>query len=138
MKNLFIKQEDELKISIWVGESQTGKMVAYPDGYKISDKIVFNGDPEKIDIVFRYPNYRDTIEISDSSNVAFSGNGDVSVKTNSIRFRRICKLIKRWSVKDAEGNQVEPNEENLGTLDPIIGTALCYALEMALGVGNEE
>jgi len=79
-------------------------------------------------LVFRLPNYRDSVEWVDSG-VQFSIDGGVKISSGVVSFGRFSRLLKSWDFKDENGAIVPANAENIGLLEPSVAKCIVEDLE---------
>lgn len=133
--NLLIDESASVRVEIWVGDDN-GTILAW-DTEKASKESQFGKDhPDDIlyiEAFFREPNYKDVSELSDR---AFEANqdGTVSMNLNAVRLERVCKLIKSWNLKDANGKDIPANRKNIENLNPSLAFFLTTVLEQKLGI----
>lgn len=128
---IFINPDREIKIVVNVAKDEKGNTIAYPEGVPLPADLKIN-DSKKHELIFRYPNYLLSMEIADSG-TAISDRG-IAVKMNQIRFFRMVKLLKNWDFTDESGVILPVTAEQIAALDPMVGAAISYGLEEALGI----
>lgn len=133
--NVFVKPEQEVKVVIYVAKDTKGRTVAYNEGVAVPAELKIS-DPERHELVFRYPTYKDTTIIADKG-LSINDDGDMALHANHVRFRRIVTLLKSWDFVDEKGQTIEISEEMIGMLDPVVAGAIVYGLDMALGLVSE-
>jgi len=128
MQNLFVDENAEVTVRIRVGQ-ENGAIVArvLDDG---ESGIVGSEDYE---VVFREPTYRDSAELADAG-MGFDSRGMITVNMNESRMKRLCRLIKRWNLVDANGDKAEATTDNIENLHPSIAEAIADGLEERLGL----
>jgi len=132
MQNLFIKENEEFKVVFWVATDKEDGTI-YCDVTEENIKEVVRTDREyeykNYTVVFRRPSFGDTIELYDK---IISVGMDSTVQFNPLlaRYKKISLLIKSWNLKDSEGNDIEPNDENISKLHPIISSAIGIGIDV--------
>lgn len=135
---IFVKDDQEIKVTIYVSSDIKGRTVAYGEGIILPEEIKLITDtPKKYEIFFKYPNYRDCTDIADRG-FSFTEQGDMTLNTMQIRFKRLVKLLKRWDFVDDDGNPIPTSEEMISKLDPVVAAAIIFGLEKALGISPDE
>tara|TARA_Y100000310_G_scaffold308873_1_gene352427 strand:+ start:5349 stop:5777 length:429 start_codon:yes stop_codon:yes gene_type:complete len=133
MQNLFIKDNDEFKVVFWVATDKEDGTI-YCDVTEENLKDIVREDREYetkcYTAVFKRPSFGDTIGLYDK---IFSVDSiDATVQFNPLlsRYKKIALLIKSWDLKDGEGNDIEPKEENISKLHPIISSAIGIGVDI--------
>jgi len=132
MIDLFVKENEEIKIEIVVGVNKEGNILceAEKDLKEIKDVII--GEIEEYFIIFKKPNFKDTSEISGDS-ISIDANSGVSFNLLEVRMNKIKKLLKNWNLKNSDGNIMPAIEENVEKLHPAIAATIGTELDVATG-----
>ena len=132
MQNLFIKDDEEFKVVFWVATDKEDGTI-YCDVTEELLKEIVRTDKEyeysSYAVVFKRPSFGDTIELYDK---IISVDMDSTVQFNPLlaRYKKISLLIKSWDLKDSEGNDIKPTEENISKLHPIISSAIGIGVDI--------
>ena len=133
MQDLFIKEDEEFVIDFVVAVDKEGTMWCDITEESLREILLENKDYEisKYKAVFKKPSFGDTINLYDD---VFSTDGE-SIEFNPLgaRFRKIVLLIKSWTLTDADGNAVEPNEDSIMRLHPIIASIIGAQVDFVTG-----
>jgi len=133
MSKLFVTENDEVVIDLYVSENSSGNTIAWT---KDEDRPENVEQVEKYSATFRQPNYKDTVELLDIA-TRTDVNGDFAVNLGSIRMHRIVMLIKTWDFVDENGATVEPTIDFVISLNPIVAMALADGLERGLNLFDD-
>jgi hypothetical protein len=126
MHNLFIKKDDEFEIVFWVAEDKDNGTLSCDITEEDLKGLLQDGreyDIQEYKAVFRKPSFGDTIDLYDR---IFSVNPDSTVEFNPLmaRYKKISLLLKSWTLKDSEDNDVAITEDNIANLHPMIASAI--------------
>ena len=139
MNNLFVKDEDEIKVEILVAQTKEGYIYCEAkkdkkDLEKLINNDELEGKIEEYIIIFKKPNFKDMSEISNNMVNVNSENG-VNFNLVGVRMAKIKNLLKKWDFKDDEGNEIPINNENIDKLNPIIAGTIGVELDKATSSG---
>lgn len=126
---LFVDKNEEIIVQLFSTVEKDGTIV-YWTANNSEDKPsdVKDSDVSSFKIVFKVPNYSDTVFFQDSG-MQFASDGSIKISSSAISFARFARLLKSWDFKDDNGNPVEPSVENIGLLDPIVAKTIVEDLE---------
>ena len=135
MNNLFVKDEDEIKIEILVAQTKEGYIYCEAkkdkkDLEKLINNDELEGKIEEYTVIFKKPNFKDMSEISNNMVNVNSENG-VNFNLLGVRMSKMKKLLKKWDFKDNEGKEIPVNDENIDKLNPIIAGTIGTELDNA-------
>ena len=125
---VFIDQEKEIEITIWVGASKKSPDFIYCDFDFDKFKEVSGEDLKNFKeykLWFRYPSFNDN-NVLLSNSLKYSVSNELELSPTKLSFDRICMLIKRWTFPK------ECNTDNLKGLSPIVGLVVGMALDNEL------
>jgi len=129
MKNLFVKESDEVKIHLFIGLTEKGGIVADPELSTLEEEGIDAKSVEEHDIVFRMLNFKDSVALaSDMFNYSAQEQG-LDFNPLAMRFEKIVKLIKSWTFKDDAGNILPCTKENISNLHPTVASAIGAVLD---------
>jgi len=134
MKKLLIKPNDVIKVNFVLGERKNGEVVADINVEAIKKTFgeeLVDGTIEEHWAEFRRPTFADTIDINGRINTP----DGVRLEFNplAVRFARMAKLIKTWSLKEGD-KPIPATPEAIGQLDPFIASIIGMLLDAAIGV----
>jgi hypothetical protein len=128
--NIFVNRNAEVVVTLFVCSDEKQKGFWTKNNQK--------NKPENIDektegvksynLVFRLPNYKDSVELMDTG-IQFSMEGGMQISTGAVSFGRFSKLLKSWDFKDSEGNNIPASPENIAWLEPGIAKCIVEDLE---------
>lgn len=127
--NLFVDKNEEIVVNLYVYRDEKSRLISWtkniPDNKpeNIDEKLV-----ESFTIVFRLPNYKDSVELVDSG-IQFSSDGGMKISSGAVSFGRFTKLLKSWDFKDKNGDIVPPNSEHIGLLETSVANSIVSDLE---------
>ena len=127
---MFIDKDAEIKVEVFVLEKVDGSFSAWSSETKpekLQDGI------QKYEIFFRMPTYKDNLIFLDAG-VKFDEKGQLSFVTNQSRFTRFVTLLKRWTFKDSDGNDIPATSENAEKLVAPIVSVIISELEKSLNL----
>jgi len=127
---IFVDRNAEITVTLFVysGENGSGFWTKNNQKNKPENIDEKTDGVQSYNLVFRLPNYKDSIELMDSG-VQFSIEGGMQISTGAVSFGRFSKLIKSWDFKDGDGNPIPASPENVGWLDPNIARCIVEDLE---------
>jgi len=133
MKGLFVNPNDQITIKVVVGTDKEGDIIAAENLKELKefDDSVTEENTETLEIIFRRPTFKDTLEAT--NNMLRTDGIDYSLNTASTRLNLMSSLIKAWNLTDAEGNPVDPNRENIEQLAPVVAIVIAGQLESSIG-----
>ncbi len=111
---------DGSNVSVWASEDEAKNGAA--------NKAITH-----VSATFREPNFRDASELADLAMV-MNLDGSLSIGFNAVKMERVCKLLKSWNIKAADGKVLDCNRENVYRLHPTIAFYLATLLERELGI----
>jgi hypothetical protein len=123
--NLFVNADDRIKFSLFV-TVDCGKLLVTDAPATEANLVGYT----ELTFEFRKPSYKDTVAImrgnltTDGSKVAFD--------PATMRYERMVVLIKDWSLCAPAGDKVQPSQENIDRLDPVLADAIASKLEAML------
>jgi len=131
MKNLFVNNEDEIKVHLFVGSTKSGILMADTDLSILKDTVNFDEESvEEYDIIFRMPTFKDSVDLTaDMFNYSGQDQG-LDFNPLAVRYGKIVKLIKSWTFKNSDGEVLPCTEENISHLNPAIANAIGLALDV--------
>ena len=132
MTNLFIQDNDEIKVEFAVAVDNKGKIYSSANLADLKDMLKdVKCKFKEYEAVFKRPSYKDVIDFNKSSISANAGG--LSFNPASERFNKMVKLIKSWNLVDASGTAIEPNETTIGSLNPGVAETISSLLEIEIG-----
>lgn len=126
--NIFVDKDKEIKIGISIIENG--------EDFTVEAFAVTAEDAKTCDFlfVFRYPSYKDTVEILDE---ALSVTGEtIKLKSHFMRYKSFITLLKSWDLVDLQDNPMPVTEENIGRLSPLVADRVMDVLEKFLGTNS--
>lgn len=127
---IFIDKDAEIIVTLFAYSSGNKNMYWTKNNQK--------NKPENVDektegveshtIVFRMPNYKDSVDLVDSG-IQFSLEGGMQISTGTMSFERFSRLIKSWDFKDSDGAFVPATRENVSLLDSVAAKCIVEDLE---------
>lgn len=132
MVDVFVKPNDEIVVNFAIAVDSKGKV--YADlNYEDLKEMVSNvsAEVEKHKVVFKKPSFGDTVAMSEA--IYGTADGRISFNAATDRLAKMTKLIKSWSFKDGEGNELKPTEGNIKALHPVIADFIASQLELEIG-----
>lgn len=134
MTSLFIKDSDEIKIKFTVAIDSKGKIYSSVSMEELKDMLKDEKcEFKEYEAVFKRPSFKDVIDFNKSSISANAGG--LSFNPSAERYNKMTKLIKRWTLTDASGTIIDPNETSIGQLNPGIADTISSLLELEIGHG---
>ena len=140
MKGLFIDDNEEIVVKFVLAQDKSTNEF-YVDVKKeglektYADKIDVNL-VEEHEVVFKRPGFKDKTDILSKSTSILGSNADgmkISIDVAIARFKAMVSLIKRWTFKDNDGNDVPVSEENVSKLDPFIAAIISAQFDTQVG-----
>lgn len=133
MKNLFIEDNDEICINLFVGTYKDGTIFCEKNEEMLLKSMSGLVDPvdcmiESYEIKFKKPSFGDSINLY---GVIF---GDKSSSFNPVaaRFNIMVELAKEWNLTDNK-EFVKPTEEQIKKLHPVIASFIGIQLDAEIG-----
>ena len=134
MQNLFIKGNEEFTVNFYVAVDEDGIVWANSDEKSLKEMLNPKKKYEIKDyfVSFKKPSFGDTIDLY---NDIFKTSDGANVEFNPLtaRYQKISLLIKDWNLTDEKGEKVEPTEENVKSLHPIIANVIGLQLDSETG-----
>ena len=132
MKNIFVKSDEEFDINIYIAKGSDDNLYASisEDVLKKNDKVA-DESIIKHTITFKRPTYKDNVDIY-SHSVKFEG-GEMTVNPVNLRYIKFGTLLKDWTFKDSNGEDIEANLENMNNLDSDLAGLIMDELEKITG-----
>jgi len=133
MQSLFLTEEDVFEIKLFIAEDEEGML--YCDLDRSGVEFLLNGKEAEIEehaVKFKKPSFGDMMALTDMLFIARDiGDGNMSFDVNPIaaKIKTISFLIRDWDFKDSNGNKIEPTEQNILNLNPLIATSISVQLE---------
>jgi hypothetical protein len=132
MTNLFIQEDDEIKIDFAVAVTDKGKIYSSASMAELKDMLKdIKCEFKEYEAVFKRPSFKDVVELNKSSISANAGG--LSFNPSAERYQKMVKLIKSWTLTDASGVITEPTEISIGQLNPGIADIISSLLELEIG-----
>jgi hypothetical protein len=132
MSNLFIKPDDEIKITFAIAFDENKKV--YSAFHKEELEEMFKGSKttiNEVNVVFKKPSFKDIVELSNQK--LTTGSNGLTFNPFLDRYHKMIKLMKSWSLTDNDGNAIKPTEEAIGELSPCIADTMARLLEVEIG-----
>ena len=120
--SLFIEENDLIKITIRYF-NQGNKLTIFKEG---EPKEPIAGKVETDTFELRIPNWEDSVKIATASTLVNGNTGAVIVNPHIYTDTKIKLLLKKWSLKDKDGNSVLVTEEKINKLHPKMIEAIDY------------
>jgi len=134
MQDLFVDKDDQFEVEFYVATDKQANIWADLKENTLKEILDKSERYEikKYNAVFRQPSFGDTIGLYDN---VFSTIDGANIRMNPLaaRYKKISLLIKSWDLADKEGNQIEPTEENIGKLHPIVANVLGIQVDIITG-----
>lgn len=133
MSKLFISANDEIKIKCVIANRKNGDLVADISVKMLKESFenIDESTIEEYDFVFRRPAFGDLVHMN--STLTTNDGFTATFNPLAIRMGRMTSLIKSWSLTDAEGDTIPPNEEAIASLNPVIANTVGLQLDAAIG-----
>lgn len=136
MNGLFIGEDEEIRVKFVTGVSESGKACAEADKDNLVKSYPTEVFPDasitEHEAVFRRPSFADSVAVSSNAYLSVDGTG-VEFAPLKLRYARLVRLLKSWTLKDDKGTPVEPTEINIRRLSPPIANMIGLLLEAAIG-----
>lgn len=136
MISIFIDENDEIAIDFFIGKDKDGKI--YVGDIEEDVKLNVNGnlkigdnEIEKHFAVFKRPSFGDVVDITNK--IFGTEDGQFAFNAMSDKLNKVSKLIKRWSFKDKDGNDIKPDEKQIRALSPKIADYISEKLSQEVG-----
>jgi len=129
MYDLLVKDSDELIISVVIGKTLNGSLIAGADQDVLAEEHndIDAGSLKTLDFVFQQPNFKNSVEIAKDM-FKTEGTG-VEFNPLAIRYSKMVRLLKKWDLKDEDGQDLEINETNISKLHPAVANAVGVQLD---------
>ena len=127
MSGLFIKANETITITIFIAKDKNGNSMFNILEEELLDKGVSKEEIKKEEIIFRKPSYRDNVQIL---NKAVTVQGDsVHVDPMLLRYNRFCTLLKSWTFKDEDGNEIPANARYINDINTDLANTILDELD---------
>jgi len=132
MFNLFVNDTDEIKIELTVARDNKGRIYANQSAEELEELLKdVDHKSELISVVFKRPCYEDIVNLSNQN---FLSENGLVINPIAERKRKMVTLIKSWTIKGADGKEVQPTPEAIGKLEPVIADTIAILLNAEIGV----
>jgi len=128
MISIFIDENDEITIDFFIGTDEDGKIYI---GDIEKDIKVNENEIERHFVVFKRPSFGDVVDITNK--IFGTEDGQFAFNAMSDKLNKVSKLIKRWSFKDKDGNDIKPDEKQIRALSPKIADYISEKLSQEVG-----
>lgn len=134
---VFVKPDEEFEVTVYACTGPDGAVycaTTLEDLKEIVDNID-ERDIEEFHLTFKKLSFGDSIDLYQSIFSITSGNqeGQFNFNPVAIRFRKIKTLLKKWDIKDENGEIVPINEKNIKSLNPIIAGIIGARIDTETG-----
>ena len=134
MKNLFIKDSDEIRVDFFIASTEDDKIYVNIDKDNLDGimkvmKIEY--EIEEHYAIFKKPNFGDFVSMANSTFKA--DNAGVSFNPLDDRYQKLVKLIKSWSFTNKDGNIIQPSASYIKSLNPVVAEIIYSQLELEMG-----
>jgi len=134
MIDIFVKPEDEIKINFCVAQTEEGRL--YVDRNREGIKLMLGDIKAEVEdcyVLFRKPSFGDSMKLAEEiKSYTASADGDIKFSPVANSYKKMVYFIKDWSF-EKEGEKIEPTEENICALSPVIADFVASQLEREIG-----
>jgi hypothetical protein len=130
--DIFVKETDELKVSVFATKSDEGQVRAASDMDTLKEvhpELTDETGVTEYKFVFRQPTFKDSISVGQD---LFQANEDgVGMAFNPLatRYSKMVKLMKDWNITGDDDKKVPVNEENISKLHPNVANVAGIQLD---------
>jgi len=131
MSGIFINPKDTVSFKIYVSSDENEDLCVNGDEKKLisENKGVKKDEIMSFDFVFRFPSYKDNIDMMKQSGAITTDGETVELDAASLRYERFVVLINSWTLVDEEGKELTATRKNIDRLHPILATAILDRFE---------
>lgn len=132
MKSLFIDKKAKIKVVIFTAKDKDDNIFLSNQEETLKEnKDMKDETIEKHEIIFKHPNYGDSVDIYRNS--VKVENGGLKIDPISLRFNKLVNLIEDWDFKDEKGKKIVVNNQNVMNLHPEMANLIIDELEREIG-----
>ena len=130
---LIITEEDVVDIKFVIVPDKKDGIAVYVGDDKASVESRYSSadfDWEKMEehtASFKYPDFDDMTAIMEDTINATGANVEVDIL--KMRSAKMRILLRKWTLKDDDGNEIPVNQQTIGTLHPAISNYLCDRID---------
>lgn len=134
---LIINKDDKIRVTVYLGVDKDKAILASHKKKEVLDMDGLETPEEElleVNFTFRRPAYIDDINIiSQSVSQKVDATGEsFSINPAAIKYSRFVQLFEDWDLTDSNGEKIEPSEENVDNMHPVLANAALEGLEEAL------
>lgn len=129
MSGIFVNNDDTVTINVYTSMKNGNLSASISRGAFAED-----ADVKEYEFIFRYPSYKDNIDVMRDSIRSSLVGEEQSLEFNPamVRYERFCKLLMDWNITDKDGEKVPANRTNINRLNPVLAGVVLDELEMIL------
>lgn len=135
MSNLFISESDEIVISFVIGTDKKGQVFADTDResmFRNNRNLDKDIEIEDHEIVFKKPSFGDIVNLNKSFTIS-SSSQSLDFNPWELRYARMRALLKRWSFKNRDGEDIAPDPNLIDSLNPVVANLIGSILDDSIG-----
>ena len=132
MKSIFVSDKDKVEVLIYFAKDKKDEIFISNDKDGLTKQKGIKADTlEEYKIIFKTPNYGDSISIYKES--VKIENGSMKIDPISLRSNKLINLLESWTFVDDNGKPVVVNQKNVLNLNAGLANLIIDELEKIVG-----